>query len=160
MANTRSTYSKRNYRTKFSGSYGGFGSYGTTKTTGTWTSKAYNPTQFSNYRKTVQAYIVSFRNLNQQFSGTSRVTAFSPSTAKTWINFVNNGNYVYKFTNQQFCQTFGTQWNTATPTAAFKYLRYRFGNGIRAVTRGRSNTWLVCASPNVTGRPFSTYNWK
>lgn len=158
MANTRS-YQKRNTR-RNSFSWSSYGGYGTNRPTGTWTPKAYNPTQFSMQRKAVTAQIQSLRYLNQQLSGAGRVTAFSPATARSWINFVNNGNYVYKFTNQQFCNSFGAQWASASPGAALRFLRQRFGNGIRAVTRGRGNTWLICASPNVSGRPFSTYNWK
>ncbi len=157
MANTRS-YSKRNTRGR-SGYFGTSAGFSGTRVSSNWTPKAYNSTQFSTQRRFVTAQIQSLRYLNQQFSG-ARVTAFSPSTAKSWINFVNNGNYVYKFTNQQFCSTFGTQWAVGSPTTALRYLKQKFGSGIRAVTRGNGNTWLVCASPNVNGRPFSTYTWK
>jgi hypothetical protein len=115
---------------------------------------------FNNYRKELQAKICSYRTINQQFTGTGKVTAFSPTGANKWIKYVDQGNWVYKFNNTQFCRFFGTHWNHATPNAAFRYLRQKYGTGIKAVTRGKGNSWLVAATPKLNARPFYNYNWK
>jgi hypothetical protein len=126
-----------------------------------WTpSWSYNPSQFSKPRQEIECRIWSYRMLNQQFSGSGKVTAFSPTTATRWVKFVNDGAYVYKFANKDFCRWFGNYWTGSSPNAAYKYLRKRFGSGIKAVARGRGNAWLVCAMPTVSARPFSNYNWK
>ena len=135
----------------------------TTRTTtraGYGTTGTYKPTQYTNYRKQLQAKICSYRNLNQQCNGTGQVTAFSPTGCNKWINYVNKGCYVYKFNNVQFTKFFGKDWNNQTPNTACKYLQKKYGNGIKAVTQGKGNSWLVAATPNVTARPFATYTWK
>lgn len=140
----------------------GFNRRTTTGTTsgGTWsgTPTGYNTTKFNNYREQIQSRIGSYKAINTQFNGTT-CYAFSPTTAKQWIGYVNNGASVYTFSTAQFSRYFGSGWNNASPTAAFRHLRKKFGAGIKGVTRGRGNNWLICASQNVTSRPFATYNW-
>jgi len=123
------------------------------------TTKSYAATQFSTQRRELNCKIESYRTINTQFSGNTRVTAFSPTTAKQWIGYVDNGCFVYSFNNAEFCRFFGSQFNNCSPTQAFRTLRSKLGTGIKAVTRGKSNTWLVAATPRVSARPFSTYNW-
>jgi hypothetical protein len=125
-----------------------------------WPTTSYSPMRYNTQKKQVQAKIWSYRTINQQFSGPGKVTAFSPSGANKWINYVRNGAWVYKFNNAQFCRYFGTKWSGYTPTTAYRYLRKKFGSGIKAVTRGKGNSWLVAATPNVTARPFCNYTWK
>ncbi len=125
-----------------------------------WTATPYKPTKFNTCRKEIQARIGSFRTLNQQFSGVTNVTAFSPNTANKWIKLVDAGARVFAFNQNQFSRYFGSGWNQSSPTAAFKFLRRKFGTGIKAVTRGRGNTWLIAASPKLSARPFNNYNWK
>lgn len=128
---------------------------------GTWTpSTSYSPTKYNNYKKEIQAKIGSYRTLNQQFTGTGKVTAFSPTGANKWIKYVDQGAWVYKFNHTQFCRYFGSNWGHGTPTAAYRYLKQKFGPGIKAVTRGKGNNWLVAATPKVNGRPFYNYTWK
>ena len=134
--------------------------YGRTNTRNAWPTTSYSPNKYNNYKKELQAKIVSYRTINQQFTGTGYVTAFSPTGANKWINYVNQGAWVYKFNNAQFCRWFGTHWNNATPTAAYRYLRNKYGAGIKAVTRGKGNNWLVAAMPKITARPFYNYHWK
>ncbi|MBI5866355.1 MAG: hypothetical protein HZB38_17935 [Planctomycetes bacterium] len=125
-----------------------------------WTPTTYSPNKYNTYRTEITAKIQSYRAINQQFTGSGMVTAFSPSTCNKWINYVNDGCNVYTFTNQQFSRYFGTQWSNNAPTSAFRYLRNKYGTGIKAVTRGKGNCWLVAATPKVTARPFSGYSWK
>ena len=125
-----------------------------------WNPTSYNSSKFSNCREEITAKIGSFRAINQQFSGASKVTAFSPSTATKWINYVNDGCNVYSFSSSQFGRLFGSQWTNSSPTNAFRYLRNKYGTGIKAVTRGKNNTWLIAATDRVTARPFSNYTWK
>jgi hypothetical protein len=125
----------------------------------------YSPMKFTNCRKQISAKIASFRTINQQISPSGKVVAFSPTTANRWINLVNQGNVVYKFTNQQFNQFFGRCFTSSprsvtTPTGVCKVLQKQFGQGIKAVTKGKGGTWLIAASPNVSGRPFQTYNFR
>jgi hypothetical protein len=134
--------------------------YGRTSTRSAWPSTSYSPNKYNNYRKELQAKIESYRTINQQFTGVGNVVAFSPSGANKWIKYVNQGAWVYKFNNAQFCRWFGTHWNDATPTAAYRYLRHKFGVAIKGVTRGKGNSWLVAATPKITARPFYNYNWK
>lgn len=147
-SNVRSNYANRSP----------WGSSGTSSST--WNTTSYSPSKFNSQRNEITAKIASFRTINQQVSGASKVKAFSPATCDKWINLVNDGCNVYKFTHNEFCRYFGSQFNYCTPTAAQRILSNRFGQGIKAVTRGRSNTWLVAATDRVTARPFSTYNWK
>lgn len=144
-----------------SGRYG-FGSTSSSSpsTRSSWNPTTYSPSKFSNCREEITAKIGSFRAINQQFAGASKVTAFSPSTANKWINYVNDGCNVYTFSSSQFGRLFGNQWTHTTPTNAFRYLRNRYGTGIKAVTRGKNNTWLIAATDRVTARPFSNYTWK
>lgn len=134
--------------------------YGQTFTRTSWPTTSYSPTKYTNYRKELQAKIGSYRMINQQWTGAGKVTAFSPAGAHKWIKYVNQGAWVYKFNTTQFCRFFGSEWNYATPTAACRYLQRKFGTGIKAVTRGKGNCWLVAAMPNITARPFYNYNWK
>lgn len=133
------------------------GSYRRT-TTHSGTGWGYSSNKYNTFRREIEARIGSYRAINQQFSGNS-VTAFSPAGASKWMKLVSTGTRVYTFSPYEFCRYFGSQWNTGTPTAAFRFLRKKFGSGIKAVTRGRGNNWLVAASNNVSGRPFSTYQW-
>lgn len=101
----------------------------------------------------------SYRAIYWQFTGPGKQTAFSPTNANKWLRFINQGQRIYRFTNTEFSRHFGNQWNNFPPTACLKWLRQKYGTGIKAVTRGRANTWLVAATPNVAGRPFQQYNW-
>lgn len=139
------------------------GSTRSTGTTGstTWTpTNTYNPAKFSSTRQEITAKIGSFRAINQQVTGAGRVTAFSPTTASKWINYVNDGCNVYTFNNNDFCRYFGRQLQGCSPTQAFRTLKNKFGTGIKAVTRGKGNNWLIAATDRVTAKPFSSYNWK
>ncbi|MBL8879079.1 MAG: hypothetical protein JNG88_08160 [Phycisphaerales bacterium] len=137
-------------------SYGG--NYGSSSRS-TTSSTSYSPTQFSNVREQCQQRVTSYRTIASQCSGPGRVNWFSPSTANKFVRFVNNGCLVYKFSNPQFCRSFGSQFSNTNSTTAFRLLKNKFGTGIKAVTRGKNNCWLVCASSNVSARPFSQYNW-
>ena len=139
---------------------------GTTHRSG-WTSAgssrmptSYSPTKYTTSKKELVAKIGSYRTLNQQFTGAGKVTAFSPSGANKWIKYVDQGAWIYKWNNAQFCRYFGTDWKDSTPTAAMRYLKQKFGSNIKAVTRGKGNHWLVAAMPKITARPFYNYNWK
>ena len=88
------------------------------------------------------------------------VTAFSPTSVNKWIKYVDHGACVYKFNNKDFCKYFGNQWATSSPTSAFRFLKQKFGTGVKAVTRGKANCWLVAATPQMNGRPWNNYNWK
>lgn len=134
----------------------------TTSTTRNATNPAYPATKFSNQRQKIAAAIGSFRTIGQQFNGPGRVVGFSPAAANRWINFVNNGARVYKFSNTQVDRLVGTTGSTSTTstTNVLRSLQRRFGNGIKAVTQVRGNNWLVAATPSVTARPFTNYNWR
>ena len=138
--------------------------YGKTRTSNissaSYTTSSYNPNKYNTYKKTLQAKIGSYRTITQQFSGTGKVTAFSPAGANKWIRYVDQGAWVYKFNSTQFCKFWGSYWNNPTPTAACLYLQKKFGTSIKAVTRGKGNNWLVAAMPKLTARPFSNYHWK
>ncbi|MFO0840433.1 MAG: hypothetical protein U1D55_18145 [Phycisphaerae bacterium] len=163
MPTTRSTWSN-----SWSYGYGRTGRSSNTRRTNrtnttssrTGSSTTYSSSKFTNTRREIQQRITSYRTLNEQVSGASSVTAFSPSAANKWVRFVDNGANVFKFNNNEFSRFFGTQTSRGNATVAFRTLRRKYGAGIKAVTRGRNNTWLVAASTNVTARPFSTYNWK
>lgn len=147
-SSTRNTRTGAWGRSNFSGS----GHY----TSATWPC---NSPKFSAVRDECQTKIGSFRTIYAQCTGAGK-TCFSPSTANKWTRFVNNGACVYQFSGAQFTKTFGRQFNHATPTTAFRMMKRKYGAGIKAVTQGRNNTWLVCASSSITARPFSNYNWK
>lgn len=158
------------------------GTFGTTKTHGTgkkwnWTKNkvtsalnwtpttAYSPTKFTNCRKQICAKIASFRTIHQQIAPSGKVVAFSPTTANKWINLVNQGAVVFKFSNQQFTRFFGKYFtknprSATTPSGVFKTLQKQFGNGIKAVAKGKGGNWLIAAVPNISARPFQNYNFK
>lgn len=138
------------------------GTYNRTKrqTTGAWPNATYAPTRYTNYKKQLQAKIGSYRTINQQFTGAGKVTAFSPTAANQWIKYVDTGCRVFKFNNTQFCRYFGANWQDKNPTAIYRFLKKEFGTGIKAVTRGKGNNWLIAATQNVTGKPFNNYAWK
>ena len=127
-------------------------------TTSSNTGRSFSASSFNKVTSNIQQKIGSFRNIYSQCTGTG--TTFSPATANKWINLVNNGAFVYKFTGTDFARWFGTNYNPSwSPTTAMRHCRQRFGTGIKAVNRGRGNCWLVCASSSTTARPFNTYNW-
>lgn len=124
------------------------------------TTPSWSPTQFRSIGRNIQQTIGSFRNIQTQFNGATKVTAFSPTSANKWIKYVNNGTYIYKFNHNEFCRFFGARFNNwTTPNSACRFLRNRFGAGIKDVTRGKGGCWLIAATPTVTARPFSTYKW-
>jgi hypothetical protein len=127
-------------------------------TTNTTFSK--NSPAFNRPKTECEWRIGSYRTVYSQFTGAGQQTPFSPTNANKWVKLVNQGCRVYKFTNKDFCQRFGTQWQQGTPTACFRYLRQKFGPSIKAVTRGKGNNWLVATTPNISGRPFQNYSWK
>jgi hypothetical protein len=145
---TRGTTSK--YNRTYGGSFIG----------STYSGTCYSPTKYNTYKKTLQAKIGSYRTIHQQFTGTGKVTAFSPAGANKWIKYVDQGAWVYKFNNTQFSKFWGPYWNDPSPTVAFRYLQKKYGSNIKAVTRGKGNCWLVAAMPKLTARAFSTYTWK
>lgn len=122
------------------------------------TTYSVNSPQFNPIRVECQARIGSYKNVFSQCSGTSK-TVFSPTTANKWLKFCNTGTLVYKFTNPQFVKFFGANCTTMTPTACTKFFQQQFGTGIKAVTRGNNNCWLVAATKNVTATPFRNYSW-
>ncbi len=135
----------------------GWGS--TTSSTTTNTGRSFSASSYNKVTSSIQQKIGSYRNIWAQCKGTG-ATPFSPTTANKWINLVDNGASVYKFTSNDFSRWFGPQFDTNwTSNTATRYCRQRFGTGIKAVNRGRNNTWLVCATRTVSARPFNTYNW-
>jgi hypothetical protein len=135
----------------------------------TWSSRfsptnKFNPVKFVAQRNEVTAKIQSFRTINEQLSGAGKVVAFSPSIVNRWINWVNDGCYVYKFNNNEFNRSFGRYFNRGfggsfSTGTALRKLQRQFGAGIKAIARGKGNTWLVAASENITKGPFGSY-WK
>jgi hypothetical protein len=124
-------------------------------TTGTTTTYACNSPKFRTVRQECQWRITSYRNVYTQITGPGTKTIFSPTTANKWVRYVNTGVRVFKFTNTEFTRHFGTTWTTRTPKAAWRYLRTKYGPGIKDVTRGKGNCWLVATTKTVTTRPFS-----
>lgn len=102
----------------------------------------------------------SYRNLYQQFNGAGKQTYFSPTVANKWIKFVDKGYRIYKFSNKEFTQHFGTNFANNTPTTCYRNFKQKYGAGIKGVTRGKGGCWLVAATQNVNARPFSNYTWK
>lgn len=164
MPTSKSYYSNKNWggnwntwsRTSRAG-------YGTSKPAN-WNATTYsgNSPKFNAARQECQWRMGSYRNVYSQFSGSSK-TAFSPTTANKWVRYVNNNFRVYRFTQQQFNKFFGAAGSYGTsfnsPTTIKTFLRRKFGAFIKDVTRGNNNTWLIATSKNVTGRPFTQYNW-
>jgi hypothetical protein len=132
-----------------------------TTSRGSASNQTYAPTKFNKHNKCVKGFIGSYRNLQTQWTGNGPVTAFSPTNANRWIKYINSGSYVYKFTNQQFCRRFGNGWisNPPSPTAAQRWLKGKYGAGIKNVTRGKGGCWLIAASSNISSGPFGNYKW-
>lgn len=159
----------RRSTTSFGGARARSGSFGGARTSRTnaraWKpTTTYSPAKFSTHRKQVQAKICSLRTINQQIAGAGQVTAFSPTNINRWINFVNSGANVYKFTGAQWSRSFGRYFNVSSaaisPSIALRALQRQFGSGIKAVTKGKGNAWLVVANQNVNASPFKNYNWQ
>lgn len=117
-----------------------------------------NSPQFNPIRTECQARIGSYKNVFSQCSGLNK-TVFSPSIANKWLKLCNTGTLVYKFSNPQFVKFFGTDCVSMSPTACTRLFQQEFGTGIKAVTRGNNNCWLVAATKNVTATPFRNYDW-
>ena len=132
----------------------------TTSRTTNRTTYACSSPRFRTTKQECQWRIGSYRNVYSQFTPAGTKTIFSPTTANKWIKYVNNGALVYKFNNVQFSRYFGTRWTSGTPTAARQFMRRKFGAGIKDVTRGKGNCWLVAATKNMNRYPFSNYSWK
>src|SRR5262245_59909049 len=84
-----------------------WGSGNTSSSSSNWNTTSYSPNKFNTHRNEITSKIGSFRTINQQVTGAGKVKAFSPSTCTKWINFVNEGCNVYKFTHNEFCRHFG-----------------------------------------------------
>jgi hypothetical protein len=120
-----------------------------------------NAPAFNQPRNECQWRMASYRAVYAQFSGTAKNTFFSPTTANKWINYVNQGYRVYQFSQKDFTRFFGSQWIcNYSPNTCFRWMRQKYGAGIKAVARGRTNIWLVAATHSVTARPFQNYTWK
>lgn len=130
------------------------------RTTSNWQSYACNSPRFRTAKQECQWRIGSYRNVYSQFTPAGTKTIFSPSAANKWMKYINNGALVYRFNNAQFSKYFGTRWTYSSPTATRQWMRRKYGPGIKDVTRGKGNCWLVATTKNVTARPFGTYNWK
>jgi hypothetical protein len=128
-----------------------------TKTTMTYTKAS---PAYKRARNECEWRMGSYRLIYSQFTGAGTKTPFSPNAANKWIKYVNTGYRVYKWTNRDFCRYFGMQWQTASPTSCYRWMRRKFGACIKDVTRGKGSTWLVATTPTVTARPFTTYTWK
>lgn len=158
MATNSRTYRTSGRRTTGAGRNAWGWNNTTSRNTSSQTSRGYSPSQFSDVRQQIQCRLGSFRTLNSQVSGAGRVTAFSPSVANRWVKFVDQGARVFKFSGREVNRWFGARHDTNTwsNAAAFKWLRWKFGSGIKAVTRGKSGTWLVAASSKLNTGPFRT----
>jgi hypothetical protein len=121
----------------------------------TWSPKS---PQFNPIRTECQARIGSYKNVYSQFSGSGK-TVFSPSVANKWLRFCNNGTFVYKFSKPQFVRYFGQNCANLSSAACTKLFQQKFGQGVKAVSRGNNNCWLVAATQSVTASPFMNYNW-
>jgi hypothetical protein len=131
----------------------------TTSTTRNITSHwAINSNRYNQVRGEGEWRMGSYRNVYAQVSGGTRTT-LSPNQINKWIRYVNAGTRVYKFNANEFTKYFGRQWTSTTPTAARQWLKRKYGPGIKDVTRGKGNCWLVATTRNVTGRPWNNYNW-
>ena len=119
-----------------------------------------NSPAFKQARSECQWRIGSYRTVYSQFGGNAKQTVFSPTTANKWMKYVTNGYCIYKFNNKDFYKYFGDQWHTKSPTACYRWMKQNYGTGIKAITRGQANTWLIAATPNVNKGPFKNYNWK
>jgi len=132
----------------------------------TRTTRSHSPTTYSctavaykRPRQECQWRLGSYKNVYSLFNGAAKQTMFSPTNVNKWVKFINNGYRVYKFSTSDFGKYFGSQWNTNSPTACQKWMKHKYGSGIKAVARGSQNTWLIAATPTITARPFQTYNW-
>ncbi len=144
---------KTNYRTKTNRTSK---TNRTTTTTNKW---ACNSPKFNTPRQECEWRMGSYKNVYTQFKGAGQKTQLSPTIAKKWVKYVNNGNPVYKFTNKDFCNYFGQKFANSTPRAARQYLTQKFGRTIKDVTRGKGNCWLVATTKTPTATPFKNYNW-
>lgn len=167
-SNNRSTGARRSNTTR--SNYGTWSNYGSgyassygTRTGSTSTNNAWSPNspKFNPIKEECECRIGSYENIYTQCSGTGK-TPFSPTTANKFVKFVNNGAYVYKFNSSEFRRFFGNSFDytNCTPNTAFRYLKTKFGAGIKGVAQGKGNNWLICASSNVSARPFTNYDWK
>lgn len=102
----------------------------------------------------------SYRTVYSQFSGAAKQTVFSPTAANKWMKYVNSGYRVYKFSNLDFYKHFGNQWNYKSPAACQRWMKQNYGHGIKAITRGRANSWLVATTQYINKGPFKNYTWK
>ncbi|GEM_PF-1224193 len=118
-----------------------------------------NSPKFNQVRNECQWRMGSYWNVYAQFTGAGGRTNLSPTTANRWMRYVNNGVQVYRFSNTDFCKYFGSKWANSTPRAAYQYLRSRYGNAIKDITRGKGNCWLVATTRTPMTRPFVNYNW-
>ncbi len=158
-----STRSHRRRSRTASGTWKSRSSGSTTTTSRTSAaSRTYSPSKYKSVNKNLQQWIGSFRNIRTQFNGAGPVSAFSPIGVNKWIKYVNTGSFVYKFTNVDFCKKFSSALNSnsnPSATAATRILKKKFGAGIKGITRGKGGCWLIAATPNVSGGPFSSYKW-
>ncbi len=157
-----STKSHRSSRSTTRGSWNSRSRTSTTTASTTASSRTYSPNKYKSVNKNLQQWIGSFRNIRTQFSGNGPVSAFSPTGVNKWIKYVNTGAFIYKFTNADFCKKFSSALNSnsnPTATAAQRSLKKKFGAGIKGITRGKGGCWLIAATPNVSGSPFSSYKW-
>src|SRR5262245_54958418 len=139
-----SKYSRRS-TTSRSGGWRTTTSSSSSRTTG----RSFSASSFNKITSNIQQKIGSYRNIWSQFKSGS-TTCFTPGTANKWINLIDNGANVYKFTGNDFARWFGTNYSsTWSPSTATRYCKQRFGTGIKAVSRGKGNCWLVCASSTV-----------
>lgn len=148
------------YKSNTSKKSGSWGRTSRTSRSSTTNSSTWSPNspQFKPIKNQCQAWIGSYKNVYSQIN-TSSKTSLSPTVANRFVKLINNGSFVYKFSNPQFTQKFGQTAKDLSPTQATKFLQKKFGAGVKSVARGNANCWLVAATPNVQKGPFKSYNW-
>jgi hypothetical protein len=97
----------------------------------------------------------SYRMLWDQTRGACKFKRPTPTTLKTFSNWINKGSYVWKVTNTQINRWCDTNQQFKTCASVKNALWNRFGKStIKAVTFDKSGHYLVVTAPTYKGKPF------
>ena len=156
---TTKHYTTKTYGTSYKRSGGGYGKNWASPT-GTYTRKATGQAgtiargygqigwMFENRAR-------SFRMLWDQTRGACKYKRPTPTTLKTFSNWINKGAYVWKVTNNQINKWCHTNQKFNTCASVKTVLGNKFGKTtIKAVTFDKSGNYLVATAPTYKGKPF------
>ncbi len=114
---------------------------------------------YANFYQQYQQKLQSFKTLYSQTTGAAKFDRPSPTTLKTFTNWINKGANVYTISQTQLNKWAGTarnKYDWTKPTQARNFLNQKFGKGaIKAFARTKNGAYMVACPTTFRGKTFN-----